>query len=333
MFALLRIFENHPEFILCDLGSKDCDKVSDLEYFFCLNEVLFKKLQSYLLEEKRYQVHIVAIVAILNRCIFFIYYLESHVQSLSIKNQGFHDKIKKIWRWKFDYFVSFLKREEKSDQMKCMQQIVMCILAHGLRTELFLIYDARTKIDDDTTGKNTSDNTVEFWNLPFDRQRFHTPSAIAMFLSAFMHVPFTDSNTIVQKYSSILGSLLSYASKCITKSGSQRVDGESQCDNMVPILTAAICVLLAGKEASSSLDDFVSHSSDVMFVGGGYGIDDIVVDYGSKVKHEIDMVVVDIIQKWWNFAPSSNIDGLLRPSPTIGGHSISYDIRTNYHYD
>ena len=37
-------------------------------------------------------------------------------------------------------------------------------------------------------------------------------------------------------------------------------------------------------------------------------------------------VVVDIIQKWWNFAPSSNIDGLLRLRTTIGGHSISYNI-------
>ena len=46
--------------------------------------------------------------------------------------------------------------------MKCMQQVVMCILAHGLQTELFLIYDARTKFHDETTGKNTSDNTVDF---------------------------------------------------------------------------------------------------------------------------------------------------------------------------
>ena len=104
---------------MCDLGSKYCDKVSDLEYFFRLNEALFDKLQSYFLEEKRYQVHIVAIVAILNRCIFFIYYLESHVQSLSIKNQGFHDKIKKIWRWKFDVFCEFLEegREKRPNEV------------------------------------------------------------------------------------------------------------------------------------------------------------------------------------------------------------------------
>ena len=159
----------------------------------------------------------------------------------------------------------------------------------------------------------------ELWDLPFDRKHFQTPCGITMLLSALMHVPASNGNIIYKQYHIILQALMSCASKHIYRRAATNNDNHYVADNMIFLVPAIVSILLAGKDASSHLGDITENCADLMYMQGGFGINDVVKDYGTIIKNDIDTIMVNIIQKWWNIPTTSNVDGLLKLNTTKDG--------------
>ena len=112
---------------------------------------------------------------------------------------------------------------------------------------------------------------------------------------------------------------MSCASKHIYRRAATNNENHYVADNMIFLVPAIVSILLAGKDASSHLGDITENCADLMYMQGGFGINDVVKDYGTIIKNDIDTIMVNIIQKWWNIPTTSNVDGLLKLNTTKDG--------------
>ena len=322
IYSLYRVMTLYPDlFLFQNVTDKSLRCGFSLKWFEDIMKALFDRLSSRSdvgRAGSARTVHTgeVYILACIQRSLYLLKYIESHVDNLLSPNEwGSFKEMKNMWVENFDSLLNIIRQDSHNiEHMGPVHQLACLIISNGMRY-------GSCGSEGDGLPIFGSGNMQTLWHLAFNRPYYHNMYVLKMVFSAIMNISLPSATTKTQ----IFDFVITFAASCKLFSSRELgvTDQYSGTSNLCTkahltyAISIVLCILL-NKQAESGKIAGVGAVHDLANVHiDGCSLEAHSIErnpvmprsIGMETKRQIDACVYEIAQCWWKHWNSCSSSG------------------------